>query len=92
MHSVRGKFQQARRRSVRLGPFQPNYFSELETLTNRPLTFEPRLTIEAAMATPTPEAIIAYSIAVAPLSQRMKRKTDRAIAVFGSFNMVFRPF
>jgi hypothetical protein len=43
------------------------------------------------MATPTPEAIIAYSIAVAPLSQRMKRRTDRAIAVFGSFNMVFQP-
>jgi hypothetical protein len=58
---------------------------------NRPLTFEPRLTIEAATATATPEAIMAYSIAVAPLSQRKKRETALVIAVSCSFNIVISP-
>ena len=45
-----------------------NYFSEVETLVNRPLTPEPRLVTVAAIATATPEAIMAYSMAVAPRS------------------------
>ena len=50
-----------------------NYFSEVETLVNRPLTPEPRLVTVAAIATATPEAIMAYSMAVAPRSSRRKR-------------------
>jgi len=39
----------------------------------------------------TPEAIIAYSIEVAPQSLRMKRRTATTIASFVDFDMVFGP-
>src|SRR5580700_1917872 len=42
----------------------------------------------AAMATATPEAIIAYSIAVAPRSSRMKRTTDAMIGELRFCNIV----
>jgi hypothetical protein len=63
------------------------YFIAVDTLVNRVLTLDPRLTTEAAMATPTPDAIIAYSIAVAPVSSRTKRRTGVKIVSLVNLNI-----
>ena len=63
------------------------YFIAVDTVVNRPLTLDPRFATEAAMATATPDAIIAYSIAVAPVSSRAKRRTGVAIVSLVNLNM-----
>ena len=69
----------------------PAYFIAVATLVNKPLTLEPSDVTAAAMATATPEAIIAYSIAVAPDSSCMKRRTGAMIVDLGNLSMVFLP-
>jgi hypothetical protein len=61
------------------------------TLLYMPVTVVPKLKIVADMVTAIPDAISAYSIAVAPPSSRMKRKTSVAKVVVLSFGMVFEP-
>jgi hypothetical protein len=55
------------------------YLSVVATLVKSPVTEEPRTRIAAAIATATPEAIIAYSIAVAPFSSRRRRTTVKMV-------------
>lgn len=65
------------------------YFRAVETLLNIAFTLEPSVTTVAAMTMETPDAINAYSIAVAPLSSRTKRPSDAATAFPEDLNMAF---
>jgi hypothetical protein len=50
---------------------------------------EPKATTVPAITIETPDAIIAYSIAVAPPSSRTKRRKDMQIADIEDLNMAF---
>jgi hypothetical protein len=56
------------------------YFNEVLTLVYMFLTSEPMTATVPTMAIETPEAINAYSIAVAPASSSTKRRKDLKIA------------
>jgi len=52
------------------------YFIAEETRENIPVTLEPRAATVPTMTMEIPEAINAYSMAVAPPSSRTKRRSD----------------
>jgi hypothetical protein len=54
------------------------------------LTFVPRVATVPAMTMEMPEAIKAYSIAVAPLLSPAKRRSDVEIALVADLNMASR--
>ena len=63
------------------------YFNAVETVLNMFFTFVPRPPTTLTMATETPEAISAYSIAVAPRSSLKKRWNAVRIARLEALNM-----